>query len=156
MCEYFEIVNYSPEIYISGRNIVNLGQRPVTYQDFRKAYKESFNYYNPMEALAYSGGINIIIHNGIFQHIYLSSIEEKEGKNIYHFWTFDDWHICKGYNWHRGIDRFVYTPEMGIVGGSYDFYFDRFLGYCGGRSHSNRTEFKRTVGRKIMWAKELF
>ena len=42
----------------------------------------------------------------------------------YQFWTFTDWH-CKQYEYEveRGIDRFVYIADKGIVGGSFDFYF---------------------------------
>ncbi len=43
----------------------------------------------------------------------------------YHFWLFSDWHIHDGPNTHRGIDRFMYIPSVGIVGASFDYYFRR-------------------------------
>ena len=43
--------------------------------------------------------------------------------HAYQFWTLDEWWSQDGYNEHRGIDRFLYIPLEGIVGGSYDFYF---------------------------------
>lgn len=47
-----------------------------------------------------------------------------QGKEAYQYWTYTDWHENKiGYEVERGIDRFVYIPDSGIVGGSFDFYF---------------------------------
>ncbi|MDR2283823.1 MAG: hypothetical protein LBE37_11465 [Sphingobacterium sp.] len=47
-----------------------------------------------------------------------------QGKEAYQYWTYTDWHENKiGYELERGIDRFVYIPDSGIVGGSFDFYF---------------------------------
>lgn len=34
------------------------------------------------------------------------------------------WWAIDGYNVNRGIDRLIYIPNLGIVGGSYDFYFE--------------------------------
>jgi len=45
---------------------------------------------------------------------YLSKEYTITGKKAYQFWAFDEY---------RGIDRFLYIPDKGIVGGSYDFYF---------------------------------
>jgi len=53
----------------------------------------------------------------------------------YQFWTYTDWHEdYKLYEYQRGVDRFVYLPGKGIVGGSYDFYFFK-----------NRKQLKLTV-----------
>ncbi len=42
----------------------------------------------------------------------------------YQFWTYIDWTQHEyNYDFERGIDRFVYAPEKGIIGGSFDFYF---------------------------------
>lgn len=54
---------------------------------------------------------------------YLSKEISVKGNKAFQFWTFDGWWAHDGYNEHRGIDRFLYIPEKGIVGGSYDFYF---------------------------------
>jgi len=54
---------------------------------------------------------------------YLSKEISVKGNKVFQFWTFDGWWAHDGYNEHRGIDRFLYIPEKGIVGGSYDFYF---------------------------------
>lgn len=42
----------------------------------------------------------------------------------YQFWTYVDWTQHEyNYDFERGIDRFVYAPDKGIIGGSFDFYF---------------------------------
>lgn len=47
-----------------------------------------------------------------------------KGAEAYQFWTYTDWHEdYRSYEYNRGIDRFVYIPGKGIIGGSYDFYF---------------------------------
>lgn len=138
LLEYFVIVDYPPYFHLSGKNLVNKGQNITTYNDIRKYFGKRENL--PMETSS----------NGVWlwdylASVYLSSVEEIKGEKIYRFWTFEDWSDEKGINSHRGIDRFAYIEGKGIVGGSYDFYFD------------NTTEgFKRVVRNDIMWAKELF
>lgn len=45
------------------------------------------------------------------------------GVEAYQYWTYTDWHENMGYEFERGVDRFVYVPNKGIVGASLDFYF---------------------------------
>lgn len=155
LVQYFYVVNHSDILYTTTQNAINIGQKIITYQDVRKVYPDKNR--NPME------------NKGEFlefkRHIYLSKIEEINNEKAYHFWTLDDWKrgvawgkggdysgyidlpltSVEHYNYHRGIDRFVYIKEKGIVAGSYDFYFDEIpLG------------FKRVVRSDMMWAKELF
>ncbi|MDR2283821.1 MAG: hypothetical protein LBE37_11455 [Sphingobacterium sp.] len=63
------------------------------------------------------------------------------------------------HEWYRGIDRFVYVPNKGIVGGSYDFYFKDPLprDYKQvARRNINMAEFKKNIyDEKIMLAKEV-
>ncbi len=54
---------------------------------------------------------------------FLSHTSIIKGETAYHFWTLSDWSVHDGLNLQRGIERFVYIPGKGIVGGSYDFYF---------------------------------
>ncbi|MDO4782277.1 MAG: hypothetical protein Q4A09_03550 [Capnocytophaga felis] len=129
------------KLHLSGRNIINTKQKMVSYQDVKKNYGDSF----PMENTWWGERYSTI--SNLLKYIYLSEITYKNNENIYRFWTFDDWHIRKGYNYHRGIDRFAYIKGKGIVGGSYDFYFDRI---------DSDSAIKRTVRYDIMWARELF
>ncbi|WP_313261985.1 hypothetical protein [Sphingobacterium sp.] len=43
--------------------------------------------------------------------------------DAYQFWTYTDWPEKHLPNIERGIDRFIFIPNLGIVGGSFDFYF---------------------------------
>lgn len=54
---------------------------------------------------------------------FLSHTSTIKGEKAYHFWTLSDWSVHDGLNLQRGIERFVYIPGKGIVGGSFDFYF---------------------------------
>lgn len=144
LVEMFKVISSdeSLNLRISGENIINLSQKIRTYQDVKKAYKSLYNTTDfPME---YAYGSSVTYISDELKAIYLSEIEQ-DNEKIYHFWTFDDWHIARGYNYHRGIDRFVYVKEKGIVAGSYDFYFDK-----------TPEDFKRVVRYDVMWAKELF
>ncbi|RQO71657.1 hypothetical protein DBR43_10420 [Pedobacter sp. KBW06] len=46
------------------------------------------------------------------------------GYKCYKFWQFTDWRVADGLNLRRGIDRFLYVPELGIIGGSFDSWFE--------------------------------
>lgn len=84
-------------------------------------------------------------------HNYLSKEYLIKGNKAYQFWTLDGWWYYDGLNEYRGIDRFVYIPEKGIVGGSYDFYF----GYEKGYSISNAILWDNIINEKVMIAEEL-
>lgn len=77
-------------------------------------------------------------------HNYLSKEYLIKGNKAYQFWTLDGWWYYDGLNEYRGIDRFVYIPEKGIVGGSYDFYF----GYEKGYSISNAILWDNIINEK--------
>lgn len=80
---------------------------------------------------------------------YLTSIFKLKDDTAYKFWTFTDWSITDGWNVDRGIDRFIYIPNKGIVGGSYDFYF-HFLN----RIHDSNKWFKNILNENVMIAEE--
>ncbi|CEN34388.1 conserved exported hypothetical protein [Capnocytophaga cynodegmi] len=156
LLEIFKRFDFNTSLQFSGSNIINIKQNIMTYQDVKKEYIPQFDEYSPMEG--FSGYMGTIYINKAMSAIYLSQIEQKDNEKIYYFWTFDDWrkenHYTSNrkirkeignYSYHRGIDRFAYIEGKGIVGGSYDFYFDR-----------TEDGFKRVVRYDIMWAKELF
>lgn len=82
---------------------------------------------------------------------YLSGEFTIKNHKAYQFWTLDVWWNMHGDNRHRGIDRFVYIPEKGIVGGSYDFYFRYYKGF-----HIPDTIiWNNILNEKVMIAEEL-
>ncbi|ATA89265.1 hypothetical protein CGC58_05720 [Capnocytophaga stomatis] len=156
LIEKFRVLDIETSLKISGSNIINLKDKIMTYQDVKKAYLSQISDNFPMEG--YADKYSWIKKE--FRAIYLSEIEQKNNEKVYRFWTFDDWNkdfekqykrydegikSTESYNYHRGIDRFAYIEGKGIVGGSYDFYFDR-----------KPDGFKRAVRHDIMWAKEPF
>ncbi len=82
---------------------------------------------------------------------YLSKEYKIKNDNAYQFWTLDSWWNMHGDNHHRGIDRFVYIPEKGIVGGSYDFYFRDPRGF----RIADTVLWQNIINEKVMIAEEL-
>lgn len=82
---------------------------------------------------------------------YLSKEFKIKNYTAYQFWTLDVWWSMHGDNHHRGIDRFVYIPEKGIVGGSYDFYFR----YPEGFHIPDTILWKNILEENVMTAEEL-
>ena len=77
-----------------------------------------------------------------------------------------DWSSRNSYCYHRGVDRFNYIPDIGIVAGSYDFYFlaqlntgwDFLTETRGLRTrHRKTTEelWQNIIEEKVMIAEEL-
>ena len=82
---------------------------------------------------------------------YLSKEFKIKNYQAYQLWTFDVWWSMHGDNRHRGIDRFVYIPKKGIVGGSYDFYFR----YSDGFHVPDTILWKNILEENVMIAEEL-
>ncbi|HFK5583712.1 hypothetical protein [Elizabethkingia anophelis] len=90
--------------------------------------------------------------NGVYTvRNYLSREYKIKNDNAYQFWTLDSWWNMHGDNHHRGIDRFVYIPEKGIVGGSYDFYFRNPRGF----RIADTVLWQNIINEKVMIAEEL-
>ena len=85
---------------------------------------------------------------------YLSRQYDIGGEKAYQFWTFDGWWATDGLNQHRGIDRLVYIPGKGIVGGSYDFWF-AYQNKFGNFRLPRSLIWQNALEEKIMLAKEL-
>lgn len=120
--ELFVINNYSLPI-ISSYGTINIKDSEVSIKEMEKAFrlqipKQEF----PLDVLNGEQWIKNL-DDSYALRIYLSKKFTIDGDKAYQFWTFDGWWIVDGYNSQRGIDRFVYIPGKGIVGGSYDFYF---------------------------------
>lgn len=131
LLQFFAIRN-RPDFFNSPYGTINTMQRLMTINEFRTIYK---NFYPrdifPLDGAneTYSGGFDKIRDRKEF----LSKIFLIKGYKAYQFWTLMDWsgpiaRSLHGYEYfrvERGIDRFVYIPHLGIVGGSFDFYFWR-------------------------------
>lgn len=102
-------------------NNINTKQSPINIKKFIKTYKNKTQNAFPLNIK----NIDLVLKNQEYTEykLYLSDEISLKFQKAYKFWTFSDWKIIDGYNYQKGIDRFIYIPKFGIVGGSYDFYF---------------------------------
>lgn len=157
MCstEFFSIAHLNFPL-ISSYGTINLGEQKITIKEMQNSFKKQFpddefimdvrnNNFNKKIDTPYS------IRN------YLSKEYNIKGSKAYQFWTFDGWWAQDGYNEHRGIDRFLYIPDKGIVGGSYDFYFRLKPRISSNEYYTapNGLLWNNIINEKIMIAKEL-
>ncbi|MEC3878772.1 hypothetical protein [Parapedobacter sp. 10938] len=119
LLEYFNIRNYPPELH-TPYGTINTGQSKLTIKEMAILYQRHFpDSPFPLDILQQPAmGDQLLLRRE-----YLSKQFELNGEKAYQFWTFIDWNMSDGRNTQRGIDRFIYMPSKGIVGGSYDFYF---------------------------------
>lgn len=126
---------------ITPLGVINVSEPKVSIKQMEEVFKSSI-------PRAFSFGYSrsqIKNLNVIYSvHNYLSKEYLIKGNKAYQFWTLDGWWYYDGLNEYRGIDRFVYIPEKGIVGGSYDFYF----GYEKGYSISNAILWDNIINEK--------
>lgn len=149
MCltEFFSITSLKAP-FISSYGSLNIAESKTTIKEVENSFKKQFpnrKFIMDVTDIDYLRNLN----DPFSFRNYLSKEYTIQGKKAYQFWTFDGWWIMDGYNEHRGIDRLVYMPEKGIIGGSYDFYF---------RHRSGISDFKlwnNIINEKVMIAEEL-
>ncbi|CAI9685225.1 hypothetical protein HZQ11_08770 [Elizabethkingia anophelis] len=146
LIEFFSIGNFKNPIF-APNGTINITDQKINIKQMQEAFKEQF----PQEQFPLDirnryqyRNINFEIRN------YLSKEYNVKNDRAYQFWTLDGWWTIDGYNEHRGIDRFVYIPKKGIVGGSYDFYFLSEL-----KKVSNEKFWDNILNEKVMIAEEL-
>ncbi|MCY4781193.1 hypothetical protein ORI89_16140 [Sphingobacterium sp. UT-1RO-CII-1] len=150
LLQFFAVRNRT-DIFPNFYGTINILQKPVTITSFKKVFHEQFkDEVFPLEtwSVPYSSFDRLRDRRE-----FLSKKFEYNGYWAYQFWTYTDWHEpTYFYEIDRGIDRFVYIPEKGIVGGSFDFYF-----------YFHRKQFGFTIAdfkqnmyeEKVMLAQEL-
>lgn len=129
LTEFFYVVHYSSR-FNTPYGVLNTGQEPITIKKMKRVFEEGKEFHAPktmsfpLDVRAIVEGKNTYLdHWWLVQREYLSRELELNGEKAYQFWTFTDWGDYDTYNLRRGVDRFIYLPGKGIVGGSYDFYF---------------------------------
>src|SRR5690554_6805982 len=150
LLEYFNIRDYPPEFHPT-YGTINIGQSKLTIREMEEAYKRRYPHSTfPLDVRA-----RPLPHMGdqlLLRREYLSKELEINGEKAYQFWTFIDWNVSDYLNTQRGIDRFIYLPGKGIVGGSYDFYF-AFVRTL--RTISYDEMWENILEEKVMLAEEL-
>ncbi|MCL8000570.1 hypothetical protein M8994_20480, partial [Brucella sp. 21LCYQ03] len=109
-----------PDMFNAVWGTINKDQTPVTLKSVAGYYK---SIKSDFPLVSYSDGYSAF--DRLRDRKEFLSKKFKIGKlNAYQFWSLTDWHMpSHAYEVDRGIDRFVYIPGKGIVGGSFDFYF---------------------------------
>lgn len=127
LLEKFTIVSFEntfPSVY----GYLNLKQPKVELKWYWQLFKKSFpNEPSPFEfdkkvvAPSYKFGCRLWKE-------YLSKEVSTSAGTAYQFWTVGASNGADYYDWTKGINRFLYHPSKGIIGGSYDFYFRDYVG----------------------------
>ena len=155
LTEFFSISKLKPPL-ITSFGTINTDQEKVTIKEMQKSFKEQLPNEDFIMDVRNNNHLRNIDNPFVFRN-YLSKEFNVNGFKAYQFWTFDGWWEHDGYNEYRGIDRFVYVPEKGIVGGSYDFYF-RLKPKNSSNNYftvSNEKLWNNIINEKVIIAKEL-
>ncbi|MDN3690983.1 hypothetical protein QWZ06_01215 [Chryseobacterium tructae] len=142
---------------LSSYGTINTTERKVTIKEMETSFKTQFPKQDFIMDITGNNKIRSLDERYSFRN-YLSKEYIIKGNKAYQFWTFDGWWEHDGYNESRGIDRFLYIPDKGIVGGSYDFYFRKNSGTSSTNTSFTVSDFKlwgNIINERIMTAKEL-
>ncbi|MGJ1267026.1 hypothetical protein ACR78G_07540 [Sphingobacterium spiritivorum] len=116
----FYLNNY-PSAFNVPANVININQQIISIKDMEKIYETNYKGRDlPIfPNVSFQGFDNIGL-----ERFYLSRKSRIKNMDAYQFWTFKPrYEVSHGESWEQGIDRFIYIPDKGIVGGSFDFYF---------------------------------
>lgn len=124
----FFIINNKPVVFPNEtwNAFINIQSPFITVKEFEQRNKDISGKFSE-NAVISTNQTGSTFLSGPFQRPLLFTSEKFKFENwtAYKFWQFSDWRVADGYNVKRGIDRFVYVPDIGIIGGSFDFYFQR-------------------------------
>jgi len=122
----FYAIRNRPDIFTNPFGTINTHLKSISVKQVEKIYKDRYPYSNfPVYGIGECPERLESFDRIRDRREYLSKkIDLKTGETRYQFWTFTDWFQHRhNYELERGIDRFIYTAEKGIIGGSFDFYF---------------------------------
>lgn len=141
---------------------LNLTDRKLSIKSYAKIYANTYPYEMLPLSLSPTGVIANMDEGWRIWREYLSDTLTIKGEKAYKFWTAGFMNVSHGPDFSRGIDRFIYMPSMGIVGGSYDFYFKSHYFHADTRPYPdqpnnlNEDEWRENVmDEKLMLAEEL-
>lgn len=120
----FYSVRNRPQIFTNVYGTINTQDSLYSILDFEKIFKSAYPD-SPFPLFRMGEDPLSFLEWARDRREYLSKkLVLKDSLTAYQFWTYVDWteHDYK-YDIERGIDRFVYLPSKGIIGGSFDFYF---------------------------------
>ena len=121
----FYAIRNRPEIFSNVYGTINTKLNPVTVSDFELIFESTYTKTDfPIYTLPNETYVATLDRLRDRREYLSKKWELKDGNSAFQFWTYTDWHEPDFYyEYERGIDRFIYVPDRGIVGGSFDFYF---------------------------------
>ncbi|MFD2599494.1 hypothetical protein ACFSQ3_11070 [Sphingobacterium corticis] len=161
LLEIFEVKSVDPLMpTLYGQ--LNLTDHKLSIQSYADIYARSYPFEILPLSISHTGEIANVEEGWRICREYLSDTLAINGKKAYKFWTSGFMNVSHGPDFTRGIDRFIYMPDLGIVGGSYDFHFKRHYRHPDTRPYpeqpNNLTEDewrKNVMEEKVMLAEEL-
>ncbi|MGJ1411940.1 hypothetical protein ACR78Z_19900 [Sphingobacterium thalpophilum] len=127
LLEKFTIVSYE-NIFPSVYGYLNLKQPKVGLKEYFELFKKSLP--NELSPFAFDKRVvapSYRLGSRLWKE-YLSKEVKTSAGTAYQFWTIGSSNGADYYDWTKGINRFLYHPTKGIIGGSYDFYFRDYVG----------------------------
>ena len=128
LTEWFVPTNYvsddHPSVFNVRKGSLNVYQTPLMIREMMEVFGKTPGLLEGWPfPLDFRKGGTLLLNRPRMEREYLSREFTIQNQPAYQMWTLSDWSGFEGYSYHRGVDRFIYMPSKGIVGGSYDFYF---------------------------------
>lgn len=123
--EFFYIIDQNLVFpNLMGNIYINVKSPIFTVKDYESKYQEVYNHYS-------ANVINASGTTSLTQPLerplnFYSGLVHVSTHTAYRFWQFSDWRVIDSPNSRRGVDRFLYIPKIGVVGGSFDFWFKKY------------------------------
>jgi len=120
--QYFVVQNL-PKGINTPSNVININRSYFSTKNMIEWYPKIFN--GQKYDLSFSFFDSLRGQNDDFlTGYYLSKKTNVKGLEGYCFWTFPKDIVVNDYfNIHNGLERFMFVPNIGIVGASFDFFF---------------------------------
>lgn len=121
----FYVVSNRPEVFANPYGTINTQLSPLTIVEFKKIFKKTYQHdIFPLDKIWEDKTFTYFDKIRDRREYMSRSLTVAGGATAFQFWTYTDWYgKPNSYIYDRGIDRFVYLPSKGIIGGSFDFYF---------------------------------
>lgn len=129
LTEFFRILR-EPLIFpnLMGSFYINIDSPPYTVKQFEHKTKEISNHYSVNSISSKQSSGSSALRRPLEKPLtFFSGSTSVSSMAGYKFWLFSDWRVDDGMNLQRGIDRFIYVPDIGIVAGSFDYWFENFV-----------------------------
>ncbi|WP_025142343.1 hypothetical protein [Pedobacter jeongneungensis] len=125
--EYFRI-NEQALIFPNsmGNIFINTLSPVLSVKDFEDKYRTVYGGFSPNCIVSKKTSGTTSLKRPLEKPLLFNSGKVKIlGYDAYRFWQFSDWPTIDSDNHKRGIDRFLFVKGVGIIGGSYDAWYEQ-------------------------------